>query len=284
MQRWIDETLHEDFRFSMKVEKVLHETQTEHQHLIIFENAAFGRVMMLDGVIQCTTADEFIYHEMLAHTPLFAHGRARRMLIVGGGDGGTLREALKHEGLKVTLCEIDESVIGLSRRHFPMIAQGAFDHPRAEIVIADGVRYVAETAERFDVIAVDSTDPIGPAEALFTREFYESCRKALTPGGVLVTQNGIPFVQGEELRRSMAHFRAIFEDASALMLHSPTYIGGPMALGWASDDPALRKTPLETLEERFAAAAINTRYYSPHVHCAAFALPGYVVELIRPDR
>jgi spermidine synthase len=280
MQRWIDETLHEDFRFSMKADRVLHETHTEYQHLVIFDNPTFGRVMMLDGVIQCTSADEFIYHEMLAHTPVIAHGRARRMLIIGGGDGGTLREALKHEQLSVTLCEIDASVIDLSRRFFPMISQRAFDHPRAEIVIADGVRFLADTSERFDIIAVDSTDPIGPAAALFTRAFYEDCRKALTPGGVLITQSGIPFVQAEVLRQSVAHFRSLFVDASALMLHSPTYIGGPMALGWATDDATLRKTPLDDLRARFEASGISTRYYSPEVHQAAFALPGYVAELV----
>lgn len=279
MPRWIDETLHEDFRFSLKAEKVLYEIQTEHQHLVIFDNAAFGRVMMLDGVIQCTTADEFIYHEMLAHTPILAHGEAASMLIIGGGDGGTLREALKHNGLEVTLCEIDASVIELSRKYLGAISAGAFDHPRARIVIADGVQFVAGMSERYDVIAVDSTDPIGPAKALFSYEFYAGCCRALKPGGIVITQNGIPFVQGEELRQSITHFSRLFADASALMIATPTYIGGPMALGWATDDATLRQLPLDILRRRFAASGIATRYYTPEVHAGAFALPGYVSKL-----
>jgi spermidine synthase len=279
MTRWIDETLHENFRFSLKADRVLYESQTEHQHLVIFENADFGRVMMLDGVVQCTEKDEFIYHEMLVHVPLFAHGRANKILIIGGGDGGCLREALRHEGVEATLCEIDGSVIELSRRYLDCIAQGAFDHPRARLAIADGMAFVSQTEERFDVIAVDSTDPIGPAKSLFTREFYAACKRALAPGGILVTQSGLPFVQADELRQTAAHFRALFADAGAYTLMTPTYIGGQMALGWASDDADLRRVPTEDLRRRYAAAGFETDYYTPEVHAASFALPAYIGRL-----
>ena len=178
MERWVEETLHRGFRVRLSADRVLFDSETEHQRLIIFENSDFGRVMMLDSIVQLTTKDEFVYHEMMSHVPLFAHGRAKKALIVGGGDGGVLREALRHPELEqVTLCEIDRGVIDLCRQYFPEISAGAYDNPRSRIVIADGTKFVADTEERFDVIMVDSTDPIGPGAVLFTREFYADCRR-----------------------------------------------------------------------------------------------------------
>ncbi len=174
MPRWVEETLHDHFRFRFVAGEVFFESQTDHQHLIIFQNDTFGRVMMLDGVIQVAENDEFIYHETLVHTPLFALGldAPRKVLIIGGGDGGVLREVLRHKAVeKAVLCEIDQSVIDMCREYLPMISQRLLDDPRAEIVITDGTKLVAETDERFDLVIVDSTDPIGPGEVLFTSEF-----------------------------------------------------------------------------------------------------------------
>jgi len=277
MSRWIPETLHEHFQFSFQTDKVLYESQTEHQHLVIFENGTFGRVLMLDGVVQLTEADEFVYHEMMAHPPLMAQPEPKRVLIIGGGDGGVLREVLRHPTVeRAVLCEIDQSVIDLSRQHLDFIGQGAFDDPRAEVVIADGTKFVAETEERFDAILVDSTDPIGPAVALFTREFYTNCKRALTDGGVLIAQSGLPFLQGDELRDVQASFRALFADAAAYMMTTPTYIGGPMALSWGCDDPARRARSVDALNARLATLGGDMKYYTPDVHLAAFALPAYV--------
>jgi len=277
MPRWIPETLHDNFQFSFKTDHVLYESQTEHQHLIIFENGTFGRVLMLDGVVQLTEADEFVYHEMMAHPPLLVQPEPKRVLIVGGGDGGVLREVLRHPSVeRAVLCEIDQSVIDLSRQHLDFIAQGAFDDPRAEIVIADGTKFVAETDERFDAILVDSTDPIGPAVALFTRDFYSNCKRALTEAGVLIAQSGLPFLQGDELRDVQASFRALFADATAYTMTTPTYIGGPMALSWGCDDPTRRAVESVTLKERAGAITGAMKYYTPDVHLAAFALPAYV--------
>jgi spermidine synthase len=280
-ESWIDETLHNDFRFRIRAQRVLHESRTEHQHLIIFDNQTFGRTMMLDGVVQLCERDEFIYHEMMAHVPLFALDSPRSALIVGGGDGGVLREVLKHRAIeRATLCEIDRSVIDLCSEHFPQISNGAFDDDRSQIVISDGTKFVAETTDRFDVILVDSTDPIGPGKALFTREFYADCARCLKPGGVLVTQNGLPFVQGPELEQSLGHFKSLFKDAWAYLITTPSYVGGPMALGWASDDAALRQIELGELATRFGRSDIHMRCYSPDVHASAFALPGYVRQLV----
>jgi len=281
---WIDETLHDGFRFRIKAQNVLHESRTGHQHLVIFENETFGRMMMLDGVVQLSQHDEFIYHEMMAHVPLFAFGSATDVLIVGGGDGGVLREVLKHQSVeRVVLCEIDRSVIDLCNEHFPFVSDGAFDDTRTQIVIADGTRFVAETANRFDAILIDSTDPIGPGKALFTRDFYGNCKRCLKPGGVLVTQNGLPFLQAPELKQSIAHFKSLFEDAWAYLITTPTYVGGPMALGWASDNEVLRQIEASELSVRFARAGFQLRCYSPDVHAAAFALPGYVQKLVEAE-
>ena len=243
MERWVEETLHRGFRVRLKADRVLFDSETEHQHLVIFENEDFGRVMMLDSMVQLATKDDFVYHEMMAHVPLFAHGRAKKALIIGGGDGGVLREALKHPELEdVTLCEIDRSVLNLCREHFPDISAGAYDDPRTRIVIADGTKFVAETDDRFDVIMIDSTDPIGPGAVLFTREFYAGCRRCLKPGGILVTQNGLPFLQADELRESVGYFRDLFRDAFAYLATTPSYFGGPMSFGWATDDTEARRT------------------------------------------
>ena len=282
MDRWVEETLHEGFRVHLKADKVLFDSQTDHQQLIIFENEDFGRVMMLDGVVQLSTRDEFVYHEMMAHVPLFAHGKAKRVLIVGGGDGGVLREVLRHPEVKsATLCEIDRSVIDLCRTYFPNISNRAYDDKRTRVVIADGTKFVAETDDRFDVILVDSTDPIGPGAVLFTKEFYASCRRALKPGGVLVTQNGLPFLQAPELQQSVGYFRRLFKDAFAYLATTPSYFGGSMSYGWATDDESLRQHTQKKIQKRYEkAGAFPTHYWSPATQAAAFALPNYIRELV----
>ena len=277
---WFEETLHDDFRQRLRVSKVLYRDKTEHQDLIIFENPSLGRVLALDGVVQTAEADEHIYHEMLSHVPILAHGEAGAVLIVGGGDGGMLREVLKHKRVAATMVELDAGVIELCREHLPSLSRGAFDDPRAELVIADGAHFVARTERRFDVIIIDSTDPMGPGEVLFGAEFYAGCRRCLRPGGILVTQNGVPFVQPDELRASHGRLSALFADVAFYLAPVPTYNGGFMAFGWASDDAASRAVPLRTITARYRAAAIETRYYNPEIHLGAFALPGDIRALL----
>jgi len=280
-KRWIDETLYPHWGQRLEVGKILFEDKTDHQHLIIFENASHGRVMVLDGAVQVTLADEWVYHEMMAHVPLFSLKEPKSVLVIGGGDGGILRELLKHPSIKVaTLCEIDRTVIDMSITHFPEVSAGAFDDPRTDITIADGVQFVGETNLRFDAILVDSTDPVGPGAVLFTKSFYAACRRCLAKGGVLVTQNGVPFMQPKELTQSVGHLRALFKDASCYLATVPTYVGGQMAFGWASDNFKLRSTKLADIRERFAASGIATKYYTPAVHKAAFALPAYVERML----
>ena len=195
------ETLYEGYGQRFRMDKLLHEVRTEHQHLVIFENPRMGRVMALDGVIQTTEADEFIYHEMLTHVPILAHGAAKRVLIIGGGDGGMLREVTKHLGVEhITMVEIDGTVVDMCKEFLPNHSKGAYDDPRLNLVIDDGMRFVATTQEKFDVIISDSTDPIGPGEVLFSENFYQACHRCLNEGGILVTQNGTPFMQLGEVQ------------------------------------------------------------------------------------
>ncbi len=264
------------------VERVLHEVRTEHQHLVVFDNADFGRVMALDGIVQTTERDEFIYHEMLAHVPILAHGNARRVLIVGGGDGAMLREVTRHASVEqITQVEIDRAVVDMCIEHLPNHSSGAYDDPRLELVISDGLDYVRQTDARFDVIISDSTDPIGPGEALFGESFYAGCKRCLAPGGVLVTQNGVPFSQLQEACDSAVRLRGLFADTGFFSASVPTYIGGIMAFGWASDDTTLRELPLAELTRRYEASGISTRYYNPAIHVASFSLPSYVLHAIR---
>ena len=281
MSRFFDETLHTDYRQSLKIDEVLYDNQSDVQHIQVFQNNRFGRVLTLDGVVQTTEGDEFIYHEMLTHVPILAHGAARRVLIVGGGDGGMAREVLRHAAIDhVTMVEIDAGVVEFSKTYLPRLSDGAFDDPRLDLVIADGADFMAQSDQHFDVIIIDSTDPIGPGEVLFTDSFYDHARARLAECGILVTQNGVPFMQPDELTGTMRAFKQLFADWGCYIASIPTYAGGPMAFGWGSQSPAGRAVSVEQLGARFAASGIETRYYTPAVHKAAFGLPAYIEKLL----
>ena len=273
-----EETDSADVNLVLSVDMAIYSGKTGFQTVEVFENSVFGRVLALDGIIQTTEHDEFIYHEMLIHPALFAHGAAKRVLIIGGGDGGALEEVLKHPVDEVTMVEIDPDVIELCREHLPTVCGEAFDDPRLDLVIGDGVKFVAETENRYDVVFVDSTEPIGPGAVLFETPFYTGCRRCLAPGGILITQNAVPFVQKEVARNAMARLGPLFADVTLYLAPVPTFIGGFMAWAWASDNPEARQTPLATLERRFAEAGIAMRYYSSAMHQAAFILPPYLAE------
>ncbi|WP_019339315.1 polyamine aminopropyltransferase [Stutzerimonas stutzeri] len=275
------ETLYEGYGQRFSIDKMLHDERTEHQHLVIFENARMGRVMALDGVIQTTEADEFIYHEMLAHVPILAHGLARRVLIIGGGDGGMLREVAKHRDVEsITMVEFDGSLVDLCKEFLPEHSKGAFDDSRLNLVIDDGMHFVATTDEKFDVIICDSTHPVGQREALFSESFYQACRRCLNEGGILVTQNGTPFMQLAEVQATAKGMAGLFPDWHFYQAAVPAYIGGAMTFAWGACDVDSRKLSLETLSQRFAGSGIVTRYYNPHIHIGAFALPQYVLQAI----
>lgn len=271
------EVLYPSYGQYFKVDEVLFENKTDHQHLIIFNNPQFGHVMALDGIIQTTEKDEFIYHEMLTHVPLFAHPEPKKVLIIGGGDGGILREVLKHKAIeRVVQVEIDQSVIDMCKQYFPKHSDGAFDDERAEIVIADGMDYVRQGNETFDVIISDSTDPIGPGEVLFTNDFYRLAKQCLNDNGVMVTQNGVCFMQMDEVINTAKRMGPLYKSQTFYTSPVPTYIGGVMTLAWATDDPELNKQPKAVIEERIKQSGIDTRYYNADIHVGCFALPQYV--------
>lgn len=274
------ETLYQGYGQRFSIDNMLHEVRTEHQHLVIFENARMGRVMALDGVIQTTEADEFIYHEMLTHVPILAHGAARRVLIIGGGDGGMLREVAKHKSVeRITMVEIDGTVVDMCKEFLPNHSQGAFDDPRLNLVIDDGMRFVATTEERFDVIISDSTDPIGPGGAVL---------RELLPGLPALPERG--WHPGHPERHAVhatggsAHHRRTYRRAVRRLAFLPG--GGAdlyrrrhdLRLGF---DPRRPASPSAgTLRQRFRDSGIATRYYNADIHLGAFALPQYVLQAI----
>ncbi len=279
---WINETLYPDWGQRFLVTRELARVRSDFQDIVLFESSSHGRVMVLDGVIQITERDEFVYQEMLAHVPLLAHGAAENVLIIGAGDGGVLRRVLRHGTVRrAVMAEIDGEVIRLAREHLPDIGGDAWDDPRAEIVVGDGIEYVRRAADAsFDAVIVDSTDPVGVGEVLFTDEFYENCARILTPRGLVVNQCGVPFMQADELRQTSLRRRRFFPHVSAYVAAVPTYVGGFMTLGWSAKDAALAAETTATIRARAEAAGIlgTTRYWTPEIHTGAFNLPPYIAE------
>ncbi len=276
-EQWYEETLYPEWRQKARIDRVIMQEKTELQDLIIFENEHLGRVLALDGVIQATQSDEYVYHEMMTHVPMIAHGNPEQVLIIGGGDGGILREVVRHKKVKrIVLVEIDRSVVDLSKKYLPMLSNGAFDDPRFELVIADGAKYVKETDERFDLIICDSTDPIGPGEVLFTQEFYGDCKNILKDRGIFVNQNGVPFMQSSEVRDTYQRRKPFFRDTGFYVAPVPTYVGGFLAFGWATDDVCHRDLSLEEIQARMQEIEGDLKYYNADIHRACFALPNFV--------
>lgn len=275
------ETLHQGYGQYFDVSKVLFEQKTPLWHLIIFENPTFGRVMALDGIIQTTERDEFIYHEMLTHIPMLAHGHAKRVLIIGGGDGGMLREVVKHSSVEhITMVEIDHAVVEMCKTYLPNHSNGAYEDERVQLVIDDGAKFVNSTEQRFDVIISDCTDPIGPGEVLFSSKFYAGCQRCLNEGGIFVAQNGVAFMQIDEVTTTAKRLAYDFSDVSFYCAAVPTYIGGLMSFAWGTNQADLRTVSHDVIKERFELANIQTRFYTPALHCASFALPAFIEQAL----
>lgn len=277
---WINETLYEAWGQRFRVKRELARVQSDFQDIAIFESETHGRVMVLDGVIQITEGDEFVYQEMLTHVPLLAHGGAENVLIIGAGDGGVLRRVLQHPNVRrAVMVEIDGEVIRLSKEFLPGIAGDAWNDPRAQVIVGDGIDYVKNAPDAaFDAVIVDSTDPIGVGEVLFTDDFYRNSARILTSRGLIVNQCGVPFMQADELRDTSARRRKFFPHVTAYVAAVPTYVGGFMTLGWAAKDATLSSVPVETIRQRARQAGIEgtTRYWTPEIHVGAFNLPPYV--------
>jgi len=275
---WINETLYPAWGQRFQVKRELARVKSEFQDIVIFESFSHGRVMVLDGVIQITEGDEFVYQEMLTHVPLLAHGHAANVLIIGAGDGGVLRRVLQHNSVqRAVMVEIDGEVIRLAKEFLPNIAGDAWNDPRAQVIVGDGIDYVRKAADgSFDVIIVDSTDPIGVGEVLFTDEFYANSARILSPRGLIVNQCGVPFMQADELRDTSARRKKFFPHVSAYVAAVPTYVGGFMTLGWATKTEDLETTSAEAIRARAGDILGSTRYWTPEIHIGAFNLPPYI--------
>ena len=277
---WVDETLYEGWGQRFLLKRELAHVRSGFQDIVVFESQTHGRVLMLDGVVQITERDEFVYQEMIAHVPLLAHGKAERILIIGAGDGGVLRRVLQHRGVdQVVMVEIDSEVIRLSKEFLPSIAAHAWNDPRADVIVGDGIDYVMQSASNsFDVIIVDSTDPIGVGEVLFTDEFYRNCARVLTDHGIIVNQCGVPFMQVDELHETSLRRAKFFPHVSAYVAAVPTYVGGFMALGIAAKGKGFATADIDAIRSRASLAGILglTRYWTPEIHLSAFNLPPYI--------
>ena len=282
------ERLHKGYAQSMELTRVLAEEKSRYQQIKIFDTVANGRVMVLDDIVQITTRDESAYAEMLTHLPLLEHGKAERVMIVGGGDLSIADEALKHKRVKeVVLVDIDGRVVELCRKHFGAINAKAFKDKRLTVEIADAFEYLGrpDAKRRFDLIVADRPDPVGPGKALFGDTFYSRVRSALRPGGFATFQTGVPFYQPGEITEALNDLAAYFPKSGLYLTVVPTYIGGFMALSWAGmDKPLGTPAGIKRAAARYAAAKLKTDYYNPEIHAAAFAFPEWVKRLVPKKR
>ena len=275
MELWFTEKQTENFGITAKIKRTLHTEQTEFQKLDMVETEEFGNMLILDGMVMTTQKDEFVYHEMVAHVPLFTHPSPENVLVVGGGDGGVIREVLKHPSVKqATLVEIDSKVIEYSKKYLPEIA-GELDNPRVEVKVDDGFLHIAQSENEYDVIMVDSTEPVGPAVNLFTKGFYAGISKALKEDGIFVAQTDNPWFTPELITNVFKDVSEIFPITRLYTANIPTYPSGL----WTFTIGSKRHDPLEVSEARFH--DIETKYYTKELHKAAFALPKFVGDLIK---
>lgn len=274
MDLWYTEFQTPALGITCKTRRTLHRERTEYQDLALIETEQFGRMLVLDGTVQTTVEDEFVYHEMITHIPLFTHKNPRRVLVIGGGDGGSIRELLKHPSVeKAVLVEIDGRVVEVAKLHLPEISH-ALDDSRVEVKITDGIRYVAEHKNEFDVVLVDSTDPVGPAVGLFSVEFYKSVYQCLREDGIFVAQTESPFFHKELIRNAYRDMSSAFPIARLYTCAIPTYPSGY----WSFTMGSKKYDPLQTDVE--AIPRLDTKYYCPEIHRAAFALPRFVADLV----
>jgi spermidine synthase len=258
---------------SIKALKKIESYRSKLQTISVYDSVCFGRVLVIDNTIMLTEFDEFAYHEMIAHVALHVHPDPGKVLVIGGGDGGTIREILKHDVKSVVLCEIDEHVIRMSKKHFPKIAAGYAD-PRVEVVCEDGAEYVRKRPDTFDIIIVDSTDPVGPGEVLFKEPFYRSMFESLTKEGIAVTQSESMFYESGIIKSLFQFNRKIFPIARYYYTLVPTYPSGTIGFSLCSK----KYDPVKDIRDN---KIPGLRYYNSEVHKAAFVLPQFVADAIR---
>jgi spermidine synthase len=271
---WFSEAQTKDLTLSYRVKEVLHQEKTPFQSLAVLDTEQFGRILVLDNIVQTTIKDEFVYHEMITHVALNTHAAPKKVLVVGGGDGGSVREIIKHQSVeKAVHCEIDGAVVEASRRFLPEISC-ALDNPRVEIIIDDGIKHVRENKNTYDIIIVDSTDPIGPAVGLFSVEFYKDIFAALKDDGIFVAQTESPFYNRDLIPGLYQDVAGIFPVTRLFLAVVPTYPGSL----WSFTMGSKKYDPLAVDISQIP--QMDTKYYSPAIHQACFVLPPFVKELL----
>jgi spermidine synthase len=273
---WFTEEDGPNLRISYKIEALLHRSRSSFQSIEVIESTVYGKILILDGFVMLSESDEFVYHEMIAHIPLCLHDRPERVLVIGGGDGGTVREVLKHPSVtQVTLCEIDGKVIEVCQEFFPQLTSG-FADKRCEVIVGDGIRYIQEQAQSFDVIIIDSTDPVGPGIGLFTGDFYKSVSRALKPCGIMVAQSESPWYKGEVLRNIFENIKVAFPHVRPYLGSIPTYSRGLWSWTLASQAPIDSREISVARIERIE----GLKYLTKEIAKASFALPPFYTKKI----
>lgn len=282
MELWYTEEHTKNVRFSLRVDKQLVSTQSEFQKIDIFETKEFGKVLTLDGCLMVTEKDEFIYHDMIVHVPMAVNPKIKKVLVIGAGDGGTIRELTRYETIEtIDMVEIDQLVVEACKEHLPQTASKLTDQ-RVHIYYEDGLRFVRRKDQEYDLIIVDSTDPFGPGEGLFTKEFYGNCYNALKEDGILVNQHESTFYDSylDSMKRAHKRIKELFPKVGVYQAHIPTYPSGHWLFGFASKtyDPVI-----DLKEEEWNLLNLNTKYYNTQLHRGAFSLPNYVKELLEDE-
>ncbi len=266
MEFWFDEMHTHNVRLGFRIKKEFEHVRSKYQDIHVFETYDYGNLLVIDGTVQTTERDEFIYHEMIVHVPMLTHPDPKRVLIIGGGDGGAAREALKHDPKEIHVVEIDEKVVELSKKYFSDIAK-AYNDKRVTLHVEDGIEFVKKNSG-FDVIIVDSTDPVGPATGLFEEEFYKRIKNALSPNGVVAQQSGTPFYHPEETCKAYALLSKVFKNVKIYLAYIPTYPSGMWSFVIASD--------MEIKERR--KKSFETKYYNSEIYDSSMVLPNFVKE------
>ena len=278
-QYWFREELYSDYAQTFKVSKILARKTTRDrkgkalQKLLILETSRFGKMLALDDIVQLTEVDEKYYHEPLAHCALFTHPDPKNVLIVGGGDGGLLREVVKHPVRTIEVVDIDKDVIDLTKKYMPDFAGKAWQDKRLKIYIEDGAKFVRKTKKRYDVILLDTPDPVGPAIPLFKTAFYLDCQKILAPNGVIIRQTGSSLLQPEEMPSNFRQMEELFLEARVFITAVPTYVGGYFTFVAAANKKGMFRKSLPLLKKRFQRLKIQTSWYTPQIHKASMILP-----------
>ncbi|NLL53382.1 MAG: polyamine aminopropyltransferase [Peptococcaceae bacterium] len=282
MELWYTEQHTEYVRFSIKVDKHLYSGQSEYQRIDVFEAKEFGTFFTLDGLMMVTEKDEFIYHDMIVHVPMATNLGIKKVLVIGAGDGGTIRELTRYQTIEtIDMVEIDKMVVEVCRKYLPQTAC-RLDDPRVNIFYEDGLRFIRAKENYYDLIIVDSTDPFGPGEGLFTKEFYGSCYKALKQDGILVNQHENPYyeIYASSMQRAHQRIMEFFPICRVYQAHIPTYPSGHWLFGFASK----KFDPLNLDEKAWHSLGLKTKYYNTDIHKGSFALPTYVQELLAGDK